>query len=192
MLRITKYGEGILTQKGALIEKFDEELIDLADEMVDTMYEAHGIGLAAQQIDKAIMLCVLDVAPDEGDINFSYELDGKKPPIDLIMPMALVNPIIHRVSDDKDVQEEGCLSFPEIHGDVKRPSSIEVEFKDLDGANHSLKCDGIFARCIQHEVDHLNGILFTDRMDSKTRKHLKNDLRRLKEITVAGLKNQPQ
>ena len=78
MLRITKYGEAVLTQKGSKITEFNEELIDLADEMVDTMYEAQGIGLAAQQIDRAIMLCVVDVAPDEGEIDFSYELDGKK------------------------------------------------------------------------------------------------------------------
>ena len=99
--------------------------------------------------------------------------------------MALVNPLITWKSDETDVVQEGCLSFPGINGDVKRPVSIEVEFQDLDGAKHHLKCDGIFARCIQHEVDHLNGILFNDRMDSKTRKHLKMDLRKLKESTLA-------
>ncbi len=188
MLRITQYGENILTRKGAIITKFDDALIDLADEMVDTMYEAQGIGLAAQQIDQAIMLCVVDVAPDGGELDFDYELDGKKPPIDLIMPMALVNPVIRKFSEEKDVVEEGCLSFPEIRGDVSRPIAIEVQFQDLDGAAHFLKCDGIFARCIQHEVDHLNGILFTERMDSKTRKNLKAVLRILKDSTLATMK----
>lgn len=184
MLRVTKYGESILTQKGEKILEFDEDLIDLADEMVETMYESQGIGLAAQQIDRAIMLCVVDVAPEGGEIDFDYELDGKKPPVDLIMPMALVNPVITKKSEETDIVQEGCLSFPGINGDVKRPIAIEVTFQDLDGAMHQLKCDGIFARCIQHEVDHLHGILFTERMDSKTRKQLKMDLRKLKESTL--------
>jgi len=187
MLRITTYGETILTSKGESITKFNKALLDLANEMLETMYEANGIGLAAQQIDRAIMLCVVDVAPDEGEVDFNYQLDGKHPPIDLIMPMALVNPVIRSFSEETDVLEEGCLSFPDIRGDVRRPSSIEVEFLDIEGASHRLKCDGILARCIQHEVDHLNGILFIDRMDSKTRRRLKTDIRTLKESTLARL-----
>lgn len=177
----------MLTRRGAEITVFDEALLNLADAMVDTMYEADGIGLAAQQIDQAILLCVVDVAPEGAEVDFFYELDGKTPPIDLIMPMALVNPRILKVSEDTDVLEEGCLSFPGIRGEVRRPLAIEVAYQDLEGAHHNLKCDGILARCIQHEVDHLNGILFTDRMDSKTRKVLKTELRALKEATLAGI-----
>ncbi|MEQ9825502.1 MAG: peptide deformylase [Puniceicoccaceae bacterium] len=187
MLRITHYGESVLTRKGTEITVFDEALLNLADAMVDTMYEADGIGLAAQQIDQPIMLCVVDVAPEGAEVDFAYELDGKTPPIDLIMPMALVNPRILKVSEDTDVLEEGCLSFPGIRGEVRRPLAIEVTYQDLEGASHNLKCDGILARCIQHEVDHLNGILFTDRMDSKTRKSLKTELRELKEATLASI-----
>lgn len=172
-------------RKGAPITVWDEALVDLADAMLDTMYEADGIGLAAQQIDQAIRLCVVDVAPEGSEVDFFYELDGKKPPIDLIMPMALVNPEIRKFSKETDVLEEGCLSFPGIRGEVWRPSAIEVHYQDLDGGTHCLRCDGILARCIQHEVDHLNGILFTDRMDAKTRKALKPELKRLKEITLA-------
>lgn len=185
MLRITHYGERVLTRKGAEITVFDDALADLADAMVETMYEADGIGLAAQQIDQAILLCVVDVAFEGAEVDFHYELDGKSPPIDLIMPMALVNPRIQRVSEEKDVLEEGCLSFPGIRGEVWRPTAIEVEYQDLDGEVHRLKCDGIFARCIQHEVDHLNGILFTERMDSKTRKALKAELKQLKDATLS-------
>jgi peptide deformylase len=185
MMRITHYGESVLTSKGAPVTVFDESLVDLADEMLDTMYEANGIGLAAQQIDLAIQLCVVDVAPDSGEVDFDYELDGKRPPIDLIMPMALVNPVIRQVSKETDVMEEGCLSFPDIRGDVTRPTGIVVDYQDMEGGHHQLRCNGILARCIQHEVDHLNGILFIERMDSRTRKQIKASVKALKDQTIA-------
>lgn len=188
MLRITKYGESILKTKGKLIEVFDNPLVDLADEMVDTMYEAHGIGLAAQQIDQAIMLCVIDVDPGEYELEFDYLLDGKKPPIDLIMPMALVNPLITEFSGEKIEEEEGCLSFPDIRGDVERSIGIEIKFQDLEGEFHKLKCDGLFARCIQHEVDHLNGVLFIDNMTAKGLSPIKADIRKLKKQTLKSQK----
>jgi peptide deformylase len=184
MLRITQYGESILHKKGKQVDTFDADLADLSLDMIETMYAADGIGLAAQQIDQAIMMCVVDVNPGSGVVpSFDYELDGKRPPIDLIMPMVLVNPIIREVSDEKDIYEEGCLSFPQIHGDVKRPIGIKVEFQDVDGNPHRLSCDGIFARCIQHEVDHLNGILYIDRMDKKTLSAIKSEIEKLKATT---------
>lgn len=185
MLRITHYGERVLTQKGAEVTVFDDALMELADAMVKTMYEADGIGLAAQQVGQAIRLCVVDVAFEGVEVDFFHELDGKTPPIDLIMPMALVNPCIEFISQETDLMEEGCLSFPGIRGEVRRPSAIDVRYQDLEGQFHRLKCDGILARCIQHEVDHLNGILFTERMDSRIRKALKSDLKQLKEATLS-------
>jgi peptide deformylase len=187
MLRITKYGEPILKTKGRQIEIFDEELVDLANEMLEAMDESNGIGLAAQQVDQAIMLCVVDVNPDDDELEYNYLLDGKKPPLDLIMPMALVNPIINHFSIEKETCDEGCLSFPEIRGDIERPVSIIVQYQDLDGQPHQLQCDGMLARCIQHEVDHLNGILFIDRMSPKMLSSIKGEIRRLKKETLQSL-----
>ena len=187
MLRITKYGESILKTKGEKIEVFDEALVDLANEMLETMYEGNGIGLAAQQIDQAIMLCVVDVAPDEGEPDYDYLLDGRKPPVDLIMPMALVNPVITQTSAETECVEEGCLSFPDIRGDVTRPAAIVVEYQDLDGEPHRLEGDGILARCVQHEVDHLNGVLYIDRMSPKALSKIKAEVKKLKKQTLQTL-----
>jgi len=188
MLRITQYGEDILTKKGEKVEVFDDSLKLLIDQMVDTMYEANGIGLAAQQIDKAIQLCVVDVSFDEGPPDFEYTLDGKRPPLDLIMPMELVNPEILSTSGADQPYDEGCLSFPDIRGEVMRPPMIEVKYDDADGNSHHLKCDGILARCIQHEVDHLNGILFIDRMSSQVISSIKGPVKKLKKETQKNLK----
>ena len=187
MLRITKYGEPILKTQGKKIEVFDEALVNLANEMLETMYEGNGVGLAAQQIDQAIMLCVIDVSPEEGEPDFDYSLDGRKPPIDLIMPMALVNPVITWSSEEIETREEGCLSFPEIHADVSRPAVITVEYQDLDGEPHQLRGNGILARCIQHEVDHLNGILYIDRMAPKALASIKPEIKKLKKQTLQAL-----
>lgn len=184
MLRITKYGESILKTKGEKIEVFDEVLVDLANDMVEAMDVANGIGLAAQQVDQTIMLCVVDVNPENDELDFDYLLDEKKPPLDLIMPMALVNPVINYFSPEKENCEEGCLSFPEIRGEIERPIGIIVQYQDLDGQPHRLQCDGMLARCIQHEVDHLNGILFIDRMTPKTLSLLKGEIRKLKKQTL--------
>jgi len=167
-LKIVHYGDPILRRKGERITKFDAALADLAAEMVKTMHEAAGIGLAAQQIGRAIQLCVVDLRHAEAD--FTWELDGAKPPIDVFMPMTVVNPDITVTrGTPEDVYEEGCLSFPNIRGDVVRPEIITVKYQDEHGTPHKLRCDGLLARCIQHEADHLNGVLFIDRMDKKVR-----------------------
>jgi peptide deformylase len=108
-----------------MISQFDDSLKELADNMVETMYEEEGVGLAAQQVDKAIMLCVVDVShlPQE---ELDYQVDGLKPPIDLLMPMALVNPVVKVLPGRTLVGEEGCLSFPGIRGDVPRAEAIQV------------------------------------------------------------------
>jgi peptide deformylase len=109
---------------------------------------------------------VVDVShlPQE---ELDYQVDGLKPPIDLLMPMALVNPVIKELPGRTLVGEEGCLSFPGIRGDVPRAEAIQATYQDLNGTPHSLACSGWFARVIQHEVDHLNGKLFIDHMDRR-------------------------
>jgi peptide deformylase len=186
-LRIVHYNDPILRAKGEKVTTFDAALTRLANEMVEAMHEAGGIGLAAQQIGRALQLCVVDLR--ETEAKFNWELDGARPPLDLFMPMAIVNPqITFAPNTPETLYEEGCLSFPNIRGDVARPDAILMTFQDERGSPHTLKCDGLFSRCIQHEADHLNGVLFIDRMDKKTRASIDDEVKTLAKQTKAAAK----
>ena len=189
ILRITQYGEPILRKVGEPITKFDEALAELAKDMVDTMYEEEGIGLAAQQVDRALQICVIDVRPPEGvEVPFNYNYDGKQPPLDLIMPMAIVNPKVTIIDNTEDVYEEGCLSFPGVNGKVDRPIGIRCEFQDTEGNPHVIEADGLLGRCILHEVDHLNGKLFIDLMQKRDLKKNETKIKKLKRESRDFLK----
>lgn len=149
--------------------------------MVEAMHAAGGIGLAAQQIGKALQICVVDLR--ETDREFTWELDGGHPPLELFMPMTLVNPEVTVLDSPETIYEEGCLSFPQIRGDVKRRDAISVKYHDISGTPHLLTCNGLFARCIQHEVDHLNGVLFIDRMEKKVRSGIDRPVKDLAKRT---------
>jgi peptide deformylase len=186
-LRIVHYNDPILRKKGARVTVFDPELARLAREMIATMHAAAGIGLAAQQIGRALQVCVIDLREVEPD--FTWELDGAKLPLDLIMPMTITNPeITFARGTDTYAYEEGCLSFPGIRGDISRPDAIAVKFQDEHGVPHVLRCDGLFARCIQHEADHLNGVLFIDRMDKSVRSTVDEAVKTLAKATREAAK----
>lgn len=187
-MRVTQYGEPVLKQAGEPVSEFGTELADLAEAMIETMYAEDGIGLAAQQVDRPIRLCVIDVNFEDRPPDYPYELDGKTPPLDLIMPLALVNPEVQTEPGHDVDYEEGCLSFPDIRGMVKRPAYLTVEFQDLQGHPHTLTCGGILARVIQHEVDHLNGVLFIDRMTPQELKKIESRVKKLKRQTRDWLK----
>ncbi len=192
-LRVTQYGEPILRKKGALIPNsdFDDELAQLVDDMVETMYDEEGIGLAAQQVGLDLQLCVIDVRPPEGtEVQFTYSFDGKMPPLDLIMPMALVNPKISIIDETKEGYEEGCLSFPDVRGNVIRSVGVRCKFQDIEGNPHILEADGLLGRCVLHEVDHLNGVLFTDLMDKRDLKKMESRIKRIRRSSRDFLKNQ--
>jgi len=181
-LPIVRYNTPILHKKGARVTAFDPALAKLAAEMVTTMHDAHGIGLAAQQIGRAVQLCVVDLR--EVEAEFTWTLDGKRLPLELFMPLTITNPEVSVArSVDREIHEEGCLSFPEIRGDIERPAAITVKYQDGHGVPHTLACDGLLARCIQHEVDHLNGVLFIDRMDKKVRAPLEEAIKALAKAT---------
>jgi peptide deformylase len=181
-LRIVQYNDSILTKKGEKIAVFDAALRQLSAEMIATMHEAGGIGLAAQQIGRALQLCVVDLRKTE--IDFTWELDGTALPLDLCMPLTLANPQLSVAPDTlKEISEEGCLSFPRIRGDVSRPEAITVRFQDEFGTPHVLRCDGLLARCVQHEFDHLQGILFISRMDKKVRAEINDAVKALAKAT---------
>ncbi len=121
------------------------ELRDLVPAMFATMYKAPGIGLAAPQIGKLLRVVVIDLAPEK-----------------IPAPMTLVNPEIIAHSDEKATREEGCLSLPEQYADVTRPAWIKARYQDEQGAKQEIEAEGLLAACIQHEIDHLNGVLFVD------------------------------
>ncbi|MCC5807483.1 MAG: peptide deformylase [Opitutales bacterium] len=179
ILPITQFGESILRRKGREVETFDDDLQALAQNMVETMEEAEGVGLAAQQIGLPLRLFVVDVGmlPDD---ELDYSLDGRHPPVELIMPMAVVNPRLHTGGGQPLVDEEGCLSFPGIRGEVPRAPSVILEYQDLDGAPHTLEAGGWFARVLQHEYDHVEGVLFIDRMETRQLRLLDTKIKRLK------------
>lgn len=191
ILRVTQYGEPILREVGAPISEaeFDADLAQLADDMVDTMYDEDGIGLAAQQVGLALQLCVLDVRPPEGEKPaFDYSLDGKQPPLDLIMPIALANPKVSIIDPTEEVYEEGCLSFPGVNGKVDRPIGVRCQYQDTEGNPHVIEATGLLGRCILHEVDHLNGELFIDRMHKRDLKKNEAKIKQLKRASRDFLK----
>ncbi|MBH53425.1 MAG: peptide deformylase [Opitutaceae bacterium] len=185
-LRVCLYNEPILRKKGAQISDFDSDLEALSKDMVETMYEYDGIGLAAQQVGRDLMLCVVDV-PQTLESAFQIILDGKSTPPELVMPMALVNPVIELLTSVETTYEEGCLSFPGINGNVRRPDQVRVNFQDEQGSPHTLECNGLLSRCIQHEVDHINGILFIDRMDRDSLKTVASQILKLKKQTQKSI-----
>ncbi|MEW6766405.1 MAG: peptide deformylase [Pseudomonadota bacterium] len=128
------------------VEKITPEIRALADDMFETMYEAPGIGLAAIQVAEPLRLITMDLAKKEGETE----------------PRVFINPEILSASDELNVYEEGCLSIPEYYDEVERPAKVRVRYMDLDGKVHEEDADGLFATCIQHEIDHLNGVLFID------------------------------
>ena len=190
-LRITQYGEPILRKVGKPITQFDDSLAELANDMIEAMYDANGIGLAAQQVGLALQFFVIDVRPPEGEqASFDYRLDGKRPPLDLIMPMALANPKVSILDPHVETYEEGCLSFPEVRGKVDRPMGVRCKYQDVDGNPHVIEANGILGRCILHENDHLNGELFIDKMDKRDLQQMNSRIKKIKRNSRDFLKTQ--
>jgi peptide deformylase len=144
-------GSPVLRQRAAPVERVDDGVRQLVDDLFETMRAAKGVGLAANQVGVARRVAVVDVGEQE-------------PP-----PLVLINPVITQRSDDGEIAEEGCLSIPEIFGDVERPLAITVEALDRDGRPYRVEVSGYKARAIQHEIDHLDGILFLDHLSAVKR-----------------------
>jgi len=181
ILEVVNYGRPVLRQKGARIEKLTPEIKQLIADMFETMHERHGVGLAAQQIGKALQLTVIDVR-EAKDRPSTLELDGKPAEVDVIMPLVLINPEIKPMGEPVK-GGEGCLSFPEIFAEIARPEFVDVKALDKDFKPIEFHAGGLLSRAIQHEVDHLNGILFIDRMDKKTKEELQPELDALQTAT---------
>lgn len=136
----------LLRQVSKPVERFDAELKRFSQDMLETMYDAPGIGLAAVQVAEPVRMLVIDLSKE----------DEPK------LPQVFINPQILGRSNEINVHEEGCLSIPDYYADVERPASITVAYQDLEGNKHEINADGLLATCLQHEIDHLDGILFID------------------------------
>ena len=138
--------DSILRKKSTTLEKVDDSLRELLDDMLETMYSAPGIGLAGVQIGILKRLIVIDISKDKEKKN----------------PLFLINPVIISKSNNTSVYEEGCLSLPGYFAEIERPAECQIEYVDYNGKKKDMKASGLLATCIQHEIDHLNGILFID------------------------------
>lgn len=183
-LPIVKYGDPVLRAKGKRVTKVDDRLRQLASDMLETMHDANGVGLAAQQIGQALQMTVIDVAGVE-DRPSTLHLNGKELDPKDAMPLVLLNPELS-LGGEIVSGTEGCLSFPDINAEIDRSELIELKAETLDGELVKIEASGLLARAIQHEVDHLNGILFIDRMSSATKASLASRLKRLQKETERG------
>lgn len=181
-LPIVKYGDPILRAQGKRIEEVDERIRALAADMLETMHAANGVGLAAQQVGAALQLTVLDVSQVE-DRPSAMKLNGAEVDPVGAMPLILLNPKI-RLDEEVTSGNEGCLSFPDITAEIDRAISVELEAETLEGETVRIEAAGLLARALQHEVDHLNGILFIDRMSSVAKASLASRLKRLQRETA--------
>jgi len=185
VLEVVKYGDPVLRRKGAKIEAITPELTRFIADMFDTMKAAKGVGLAAQQVGRAVQLTVIDVRGVK-DRPSQLWIDGQPADPEAFMPVVLINPAV-TPGGPRVKGPEGCLSFPEIYGDIERPAEVEVTALNERGESYSFKAGGLLARAVQHEVDHLNGVLFIDRMDSATRAEVKDEVEELQAETKAAL-----
>lgn len=143
----------ILREVSKPLERVDDDVRRFADDMLETMYDAPGIGLAAIQVGEPLRMLTVDVSGDE---------DEKQ-------PLVLINPEIVATGAEASVYEEGCLSIPDYYADVERPASVTVSYLDREGKSQTLEAEGLLSTCIQHELDHLNGVLFIDHISKLKR-----------------------
>ena len=177
LLPIVQYGDPILRQQCRPIETIDEELRKLVDDMLETMVDANGVGLAAPQIGEDLMLAVIDVSHDPECVSY-LQVNGKDAEIADIMPLVFINPSLE-FGQEKETDFEGCLSIDSIRYEVRRPADVKATLPQLDGTTLIIETDGLLARALQHEIDHLNGILFVDRLSAVGKVSVKNRLKRL-------------
>ncbi|MDC1381101.1 peptide deformylase [Octadecabacter sp.] len=154
------------------VDAFDKDLRALADDMLETMYDAPGIGLAAPQVGVMNRMLVMDCVKDD---------------LAAAEAMVLINPRVIDASTDLNVYDEGCLSIPDQYAEVERPARVKVEWSDLDGKTVQKEFDGLWATCVQHEIDHLNGKLFIDYLKPLKRQMITRKMQKLKREIARGL-----
>ena len=168
---IVKYGDPVLRKKAEPVKEVTPELRALAHQMLAAMYEADGVGLAAEQIGRTEALCVIDVPPDAQGRDATLNAGVR-------MPMVMFNPVVS-APEGTQRGNEGCLSFPDVSAAVTRARSVTVDWTGEDGKHYSARVHGLLARAVQHETDHLAGVCFVDRLSSTQKLLLKGKLARL-------------
>jgi len=180
-LKIQLYGADVLRKIAEPITTFDTSVQSFARLMLETMYVENGLGLAAPQVNRSIQMIVIDTSssrrtPSDSD----YILDGKSIPANILFPLTMINPKIVQQSDLTIEAEEGCLSLPGITVKIRRPVHIGVDFLDIEGQAHHLIATNLLSRCIQHEIDHLQGKLIIDYTSAGAKARLRTKLVQLK------------
>ena len=181
-LPICTYGNPILRKKAIEVTTVNDEIRALAKEMLESMYAERGVGLAAEQVGRTERMFVVDIPP-EGDMDD----DGQRENPGIEMPIVFINPKITGHSDDVQIGPEGCLSFPDIFANVERWYEVDAEYIDLNGTPQTIHAKGLLSRAIQHELDHLDGILLVDRMSHVKKVALGGKLKRLVKETKKAL-----
>ncbi len=173
-----------LKQVSAPVTEFDEELKALVADMFETMYDAPGIGLAAIQVGVPLRVLVIDLQPEDPDAEpEACDHDGHHHHHQPTKrePQIFINPVLSDPSEEHSVYNEGCLSVPEIYAEVERPARVRVQWQDLDGNHHDEVMEDIMATCIQHEIDHLEGIVFIDHLSRLKRQMALKKLEKLRK-----------
>lgn len=176
VLDIVIFGNPVLREKCAIVSEVTDEIRALAEDLVDTMHAAEGVGLAAPQVGVARQLAVVDVRDAKEPLTY-LRVDGVDKTVEEMNPLIFMNPKLEFPTKPKGSMNEGCLSFPELRAPVTRPDEIKATLTLLDGSTILIETDGLFARAIQHETDHLNGILFIDRTTPAAKLSLKKKIR---------------
>ncbi|MBR0068223.1 MAG: peptide deformylase [Kiritimatiellae bacterium] len=173
LLDIVKYGSAVLREKAVPVPAVTSELVHLAEDMLQTMYHAKGVGLAAQQVGRLESVCVIDVPAncEESEEVKAFNASVK-------MPLVMFNPVIISKSGEQD-GKEGCLSFPNMGGHVVRADQVTCQYTDVSGRMQIVTVRGFLARAVQHETDHLNGVLYVDLMSAEDKLALANKLKKL-------------
>jgi len=174
---IVQYGHPVLRQKCRPVTEVTDELVQLVADMLETMVDANGVGLAAPQVGEDLRLAVIDVSHDPECVSL-LKVNGEDAELESIMPLIFINPELE-FSEEKESGMEGCLSIQGIRAEVKRPAAVRATLPQLDGSVLMLETDGLLARALQHEIDHLNGVLFVDRLSPVAKVSMKNRLKRL-------------
>lgn len=177
ILPIVRYPTPVLRAKCRPITEVTPEIRQLASDMLETMRAANGVGLAAPQVAVDQQLAVIDVSHNPECVSY-FRINGQEADMVQHMPVVFLNPQLE-LGREKDTDEEGCLSFPRLRGDIRRSLDVKVTFQNLEGETVVIETDGLLARAFQHEIDHLNGVLFIDRMSAATKVGLKRKLNRL-------------
>ena len=178
-LKIKTYGDPVLREPAQPVDKITQDIRELADEMLRVMHQQNGVGLAAEQVGRREAVVTIDIPP-------GADCDKNKVPLspDVAMPLVFINPEIIESSKKKEACEEGCLSFPGLYAEVTRRAEVTGRYTDTDGCPHELHCCGLLARAVQHELDHLHGTLFIDRISYARKIALKGRLRKLQKETL--------